>query len=118
MPYQRGDIVEVPFIIPDTNRSENHPAVIISNDNVSAGDGIYICAMITHSVHRDMFSFILENDMLNRPLDDAISQVRCHLITYILESHVIPNPHRNRMRANAVDRLVTRINAVSLEDIR
>src|ERR1039457_275593 len=117
MPYQRGDIVEVPFIIPDTNRLENHPAVIISNDNVFAGDGIYICAMITHSNYRDRFSFVLQNDMLNRPLDNTISQVRCHLITYILDSHIIPNSHRNKMNANAVDRLVIRINAVSLEDI-
>jgi hypothetical protein len=117
MPYRRGDIVEVPFIIPDTNRSENHPAIIISNDNVYLGDQIYICAMITHSKHRDMFSFLLENDMLNKPLDDNISQVRCHLITYVLGGHIIPNSHRNKMKPNAVDRLVVMINTVSLESI-
>ncbi|MDR3694452.1 hypothetical protein [Mucilaginibacter sp.] len=34
MPYQRGDVIELPFLIPGKNKTEVHPAIIISNDMV------------------------------------------------------------------------------------
>jgi len=34
MAYQRGDLLEVPFLIPHNNKTENHPAIIISNQAV------------------------------------------------------------------------------------
>lgn len=115
MPFERGDIIEIPFNIPPNNRIENHPAVIISNDAVFDTDECYICAMMTHSTHIDRFSFVIDPNMLSKEGDGQFSQVRCHLITYVLESHIIRNSNRNRMRSNAVDRLVQRILATSLE---
>lgn len=49
MPYQRGDIIELPFLIPGKNKTEVHPAIVISNDIVHENEGIYICVMVTHS---------------------------------------------------------------------
>jgi len=113
MPFQRGDIIEIPFIIPHNNRAENHPAVIISNEDVYGTDECYICAMMTHSQHRDRFTFVITEDMLVRPGDGQFSQVRCHLITYVLDSHIIRNSNRGKMKS-AVDRLVAHIETSAL----
>lgn len=117
MAFQRGDIVEIPFIIPHNNKSENHPAVIISNQDVYDSDNCYICVMLTSSTIIDQFTFEITNDMLLKPQNKVFAQARCHLITYILDKHIIPNSNKNKLKNNVVDRLVEHvlINSLSVQ---
>jgi len=48
--------------------------------------------------------------MLTRPMSGPQSQVRCHLITYATEDHIITNSHRSSMKKTYVDLLVQIIN--------
>lgn len=114
MPFDRGDIVEVSFLIPHNNKIEPHPAVIISSSEVYDTDGCYICVMLTTQTRIDRFSFEITNEMLVKQSNKPFSQARCHLVTYITEAHIIKNAHSNKMKENAVDRLVDRIAATAL----
>ncbi|MBZ9731107.1 hypothetical protein LB467_15535 [Salegentibacter sp. JZCK2] len=55
--------------------------------------------------------------MLQRKNCKDFSQARCHLITYIMEKHIVGNYAKNSMKLAAVDRLIARINEISLEDL-
>jgi len=114
MAFERGDIVEVSFLIPHNNRLAPHPAVIISSDEVYEADGCYICVMLTTQNIIDRFSFEITDDMLLKPSNKPFSQARCHLVTYITQSHIIQNNHSNKMKPNAVNRLVDRIAITAL----
>lgn len=114
MPFERGDIIEVPFLIPHTNRYANHPCVIISNNDVYDADDCYICVMLTTSTIDDKFTFLIDNSMLVKPNNRDFSQARCHLISYVLEKHFVNILSKNRMKPNAVDRLVQYIVTMSL----
>lgn len=116
MPYQRGEIIEVPFLIPHNNRFENHPMVIISNQEVYESDECYIGVMLTSSRYFDRFTFEITNDLLEKPNNKSFAQARCHLIAYILETHIISNSHQNKMHETAVDRLVDRIMVTALSE--
>jgi mRNA interferase MazF len=108
MPYQRGDVIELPFLIPGKNRIEVHPAIIISNDMVYETEGIYICVMVTHSDLNDYFAFDLTNDMFVSSKNVPEGKAKAHLIAYVLENQVISNSNskRNKMRSIYVDKLV------------
>ena len=114
MPFERGDIVEYAFTIPDTNKEVRHPALIISNQDVYNADACYICVMLTTSERRDMFSFEIEDYMLSKPNNVSFSQARAHLVTYVLEKHITLRQPKNRMKENSVNKLVEFINTVSL----
>lgn len=114
MAYKRGDIVEVPFQIPHHGRIEKHPAIIISNDEVYEQDECYICVMMTSSSQVDQFTFLVEDHMLQSPNSKDFAQVRCHLVSYVLKSHIVNNSKRNRMKADYVDKLVEYISVVAL----
>ena len=114
MAYQRGDIVEVPFQIPHHGKVEKHPAVILSNQEVFDEDGCYICAMETTSTVQDRFSFIVKEEMLVSPNNKEFAQVRCHLVTYVMKSHIVNNSKRNRMKGDYVDKLVEYISYAAL----
>ena len=119
MPYQRGDIVELPFLIPGKNRTEVHPAVIISKEAVYQNDGIYICVMITHSDLNEDFSFDLRDEMFISQQNIPIDKAKAHLIAYVLENHIVSNSNkkRNRTKSIYVDRLVYFLSdSVLLED--
>ncbi|MGB2528553.1 type II toxin-antitoxin system PemK/MazF family toxin [Flagellimonas sp. SN16] len=116
MAYNRGDIVEVYFDLPYSKETKLHPSVIISNQDVYDADEIYICAMITSSDQTDQFSFKITDDMLVNKSKKITGQVRCHLVTYIKESHVFNGRALNSMKQHAVNRLVERISEVSLSE--
>ena len=65
MAFKRGEIIEIQFQLPNPGRGgyslQKHPAIIISNDDVYASEGCYICVMMTHSTYEDMFTFIASN---------------------------------------------------------
>jgi|JI81BgreenRNA_FD_contig_111_240889_length_1169_multi_4_in_0_out_0_1 hypothetical protein len=118
MVFQRGDVVEIPFLL--GKGAQNHPAIILSNEEVYAVDEAYLCVMVTHSKHRDIFAFELTGDMFNQPLGQGeYMEARLHLVTYILKSHITPNTHtgRRRMKQNAVDRLVEHIKVKALSQL-
>jgi mRNA-degrading endonuclease toxin of MazEF toxin-antitoxin module len=113
MALERGDIVEVYFELPYSKETKTHPAIIISNEDVH-DEEIYICVMMTTSMQNDIFSFPITNEMLNKPSDKFFSQARCHIISYVMEKHILKNSKNFALKANAVDRLVARIAEVSL----
>ena len=116
MAFERGDIVEVYFDLPYHDKTETHPAVIISNHEVYNTDEIYICVMITSSRRKDLFTFEVTQNMLQSKNNKKVSQARCHLVTYIKENHIVGNYPRNRMKVSAVNRLIARINETALEE--
>ena len=84
MPYQRGDIVEAAFLMPHNNRMENHPVVIISNDDVYDADQCYVGVMMTTQTREDRFTFRITDEMLRNANNQKYAQGRCHLISYFL----------------------------------
>lgn len=113
MALGRGDIIEVYFQLPYSKETKTHPAIIISNDDVHAEE-IYICVMMTSSKTKDIFTFEILNEMLNKPSTKDYSQARCHIVTYVLEKHIIKNANKSTLKPNAVDRLVTHIDQIAL----
>jgi mRNA-degrading endonuclease toxin of MazEF toxin-antitoxin module len=119
MAFQRGDIIELTFLIPGKNKTEQHPAVIISNDDVYNNEGIYICVMITHSGLNESFAFNLTPDMFLNPDNAPEGKAKAHLLAYVLENQIINNrsSKKTRMKKVYVDKLVDFINdTVLLED--
>jgi mRNA-degrading endonuclease toxin of MazEF toxin-antitoxin module len=114
MAFQRGDIIEVPFQVPHSGRIEKHPAVIISNEEVYEQDECYICVMMTTSKRIDLFTFMIEDEMLVSPNNKDFAQARCHLVTNVMKSLVVNNSKRNRMKSDFVNKLVVQIQAVAL----
>lgn len=108
MAFTRGDIVEVYFKLPNNKKAEPHPALIISNDDVIADDDCYIMVMLTGTNSNDKYSYHVEDRMLNKPLPKK-SQVRCHLITYVLEVHITNFKILSTMKPAYVDAIVSRI---------
>lgn len=74
--------------------------------------------MITHSKYVDQFTFEIDGDkMLTKGGDGKFSQARCHLIVNIKEEDISITSNRNKMKNRYVDRLVSRIETVSLSNI-
>lgn len=108
MPYQRGDIIELPFRIPQRNIIQNHPAIIISNEDVYNNEGIYICVMVTHSNLYETFAFELSREMFVSNTNIPEGKAKAHLIAYVFEKDIIVNSNnkRNKMKKVYVDKLV------------
>ncbi|WP_443082043.1 type II toxin-antitoxin system PemK/MazF family toxin [Tenacibaculum sp. FZY0031] len=116
MNFNRGDIIEVFFDLPYSKQTKTHPAIIISNEDVYNTDEIYICVMMTSSEKTDLFTFEVTQDMLQMKNNKKFSQARCHLVTYIMEKHVVKNSLLNTLKQSAVERLIERINEVTFKD--
>lgn len=118
MPYQRGDVVEIHFLLPHNNRHAEHPAIIISNDAVYDADEIYICVMVTHSSANDELSFELNDSMFENSRQAIQGYAKAHLIAYALDKHIVRNSSvkRSRMKAAYVNKLVDFISDTALSD--
>ncbi len=114
MAFKRGDIVKVFFKLPYIKGNDSHPAIIISNQDVYDIDESYICVMMTSVEKIDMFSFEISQDMLMFPNNKNFSQARCHLVSFVMENHIIDRSPINTLKEESVNRLVARINEVSL----
>jgi len=114
--HNRGDIINVFFDLPFIGDNDLHPAIIISNDSVYEHDKMYICVMMTSNARKDRFSFEIKDEMLVKPNNKKDSQARCHIVMTISEQHINDVKAKNTMKSPSVDRLVARINSVSLED--
>ena len=115
--FSKGDIIALDFELPHNGDYIEHPAVIISSRNVYKADKVYICVMMTSNKKRDVFSFPVNDNMLESPGNKPDSQVRCHLITYVLEKHIkTKNGLRyNRLNTLTLERLMAQINEIVFE---
>lgn len=114
MPYQRGEIIEVNLAMPPDGKVLNHPAVIISNTEVFRDDDCYIVVMLTSRNNNDVYSYALEDYMfIQGAKGREHSEVRCHLITYILEGHIVQGK-RARLKKQFVDEIVDHVIESSL----
>ncbi|OYU83698.1 MAG: hypothetical protein CFE24_10255 [Flavobacterium sp. BFFFF2] len=110
MPFQRGDIIDVFFDLPYLKETKTHPAIIISNDAVYEKEEVYVCVMMTSNIEIDMFSFEITKDMLHYSNNKVFSQARSHLISYLMDKHIVGNRPKNALKENALNRLLVRIN--------
>ncbi|AIY14643.1 type II toxin-antitoxin system PemK/MazF family toxin [Cellulophaga baltica] len=117
MAFKRGDIIMVYFDLPYSKGNDSHPAIIISNDDVHNSDDIFICVMITSVDGKDLFSFEIEDSMLENK-KNVSGQARCHLLAFVQEKQIAEKRPINTLKPNAVNRLVEKINEISIsEDI-
>lgn len=115
MPSQR-DIVEVVF---NDDFGGNHPAIIISNKLVHEVEGYFVCVMMTSSDYDDEFSFVLNDEMVMKPLDRGHCEVRCHLIQFVPLDSIIVNRHNNQLKIEPFKNLIIKItkSTFSIEDL-
>lgn len=107
MVYQR-DIVEVVF---DDDFGGNHPAIVISNKLVQEIEGYFVCVMMTSSVYDDEFSFLIDDNMLSKPMHKKHCEARCHLINFVPIDCIIVNTNRNQIKMKPFKALIDKINS-------
>lgn len=110
MPFEKAEIIAFTFQIPNTGDWINHSGVILSCDDVYRHDKCYVCAMMTSNGSQDQFSFPLTDNDLEKPSNKVNSQVRCHLITYVLEGDIAHSKPYNKLKKQAFERLIAHIN--------
>ncbi|MDD3003299.1 type II toxin-antitoxin system PemK/MazF family toxin [Flavobacterium sp.] len=110
MSFQKGDIIDVFFDLPYSKETKTHPAIIISNEDVYDKDDLYVCVMMTSSTETDLFTFEVTQDMLVQKNNKDFSQARCHLISYVMEKHIVGTTAKNTLKENALKRLLIKIN--------
>jgi mRNA-degrading endonuclease toxin of MazEF toxin-antitoxin module len=117
MAYDRGDVIEIHFNIPGEGL-KNHPAIVISNEEVYNIEAIYICVMVTHSDMSSYFAFDLEPEMFLNPKNMPEGKAKAHLIAYVEEKHIIRNIHSKKckMKKIYVDKLVEFIQSIALTE--
>jgi mRNA-degrading endonuclease toxin of MazEF toxin-antitoxin module len=87
MKVNQRDIVELNFEFPN-GKFQNHPALVISNQNVLDAEDIFYVVMISTKEYNDEFSVELTNAMLTKPLLKK-SYVKCQLIQSYTINEVI-----------------------------
>lgn len=102
MSFQQRDVVKVEAQLPDGN-SAIHPFLIISCRAASNMENYYTGVMMTGNTQEDIYSFALENNMFERPLEKS----NCQLRLYILVSF-----NENRIRS-----LLSRMNKVPFAEV-
>jgi hypothetical protein len=115
MSFEKGDIVSLEFEIPNSGKYVEHSAIVLSCKEVYNHDKCYICAMMTSNAAIDRFTFRINDSMLDKPSSKPNSQVRCHLITYVLEKHIIPPKPYNKMNKQGMERLMAHIIEVTFD---
>lgn len=112
MPFNKGDVVALDFEMPNTGDFLRHPAIVLSCLDVYAHDKCYVCVMMTSNKAKDKFSFEIEENMLELPSNKDNSQVRTHLITYVMGKHIKSKVGVafNRLKPQALERLYAHIN--------
>lgn len=111
MPFLKGEVISCNFQMPHNgNEWLPHSAVILSCPEVYNKDKLYVCAMMSSNGVEDRFSFPINNNDLERPSNKANSQVRCHLITYVLEEDIQHSDPYNKFLDKTFERLIYKIN--------
>ncbi|SDP93727.1 PemK-like, MazF-like toxin of type II toxin-antitoxin system [Mucilaginibacter sp. OK268] len=115
MSFKEGHIVALNFEMPNDGSYLEHPAVIISCDEVYSKDKCYVCVMISGTEQTDRFSFKLDSTMYEKPHIGKKSQVRCHLILYVLEKYILDLQPFNKLTPQAMERLIAHINDATFD---
>lgn len=116
MPFNRGDIIDVYWKLPD-GQSKNHPALILSSEGYyQDNDGMYMIAMLSSTLKEDIYTFLLDNSMLSKANSKDHSQVRTNLVTYIEESEITDKTVYNHMKEQYVDKVAEQILENSLSE--
>jgi len=92
MTVEQRQIIEVPFNLPEG--VEHHPAIVLSSNDAIETENAFVCVMLTSHLHNDEFSFSIENNMLNKPMDKP-SEARVHLISFFKVNEITTNTHVN-----------------------
>lgn len=91
---RQRDVIEVPFNLPQG--VENHPAIVVSVDDIMEYEGIAVCVMITHNKTEDEFTFHLSPDMFTGNSKMTGYQARLQLISlFNVEKDIISNSNMN-----------------------
>ncbi|MCB9425524.1 MAG: type II toxin-antitoxin system PemK/MazF family toxin [Flavobacteriales bacterium] len=101
------DIVEVVF---DDDFGGNHPAIVLSNKLVQDVEGYFVCVMMTSKNFNDEFSFVINDEMLTKPLNREHCEARCHLINFVPVDSIIRNRYRNQIKIDSFKKLIDKIN--------
>jgi hypothetical protein len=106
--YQR-QIVEVPFNLYQGVR--NHPALILSADDIIEMEDAFTAVMLTSVRHNDDYTFEISNAMLESgSFTRPHSEIRLHLVSYFKISETIINHHSNtKVKAVDFSRIIRRI---------
>lgn len=105
--YQRS-VVELPFNLPEGVK--NHPAIVISTNDVITYDSLFIAVMITHDKTEDDYTFHLSQNMFIGNSPPTSYQARVHLVGLFTFKEILPNSHHNiMMKESDFKRLLNRI---------
>jgi mRNA interferase MazF len=86
MKISQGDIIELPFPLPQDNLA--HPAIVISNNDINHNEDVFIAVMLSTIKREDNYTFWIEENMLSiKPKNK--SQVRLHLVCMFTENDVM-----------------------------
>ncbi len=112
MIYQRN-VVEVQFRLPSDGRLEEHPVIVLSNDEINEIEDGFVAVMMTsqEKFRDDEYSFELDDSMFTKPLGKKFSAVRLHLVGNFIENDVISNfKTGNQMKLEPFKRLLVHLN--------
>jgi mRNA interferase MazF len=79
MPYDRGDVILVPFPFSNLSSSKQRPALVISSDEFHRqGSDIIVCAITSQSpTSLGSFEYLLSKDDLSEAGLPKLSKVKC-----------------------------------------
>lgn len=115
MPHQR-DVVEVEFRLPSDGRLENHPVIVLSNNEINEVEEGFIGVMMTSQMkyEDDEYPFVVHDRMFTKDLNTKFSAVRLHLIGNFMNTDVMSNRNSgNQIRKEPFKRLLTNINSLT-----
>ncbi len=69
--------------------------------------------MITSSEQNDEFSFVINDEMVMKPLNKDHCEARCHLINFVPIDAIIRNSHNNQLKIAPFKELVKKINCTT-----
>jgi hypothetical protein len=65
---------------------------------------------MTSSDFDDDFSFVIDDNMLSKPLNREHCEAICHLINFVPIDSIIRNRHRNQIKVDPFKDLIKKIN--------
>ena len=99
-----GEIVEVPFLLPD-GQYKAHPAVVVSPSRLQDDeDGMFYAVLISTKNHNTKYTIELKNEWLNKPMLKQ-SYFVTHIMTFFRTSQVLSS-HNLFVKPEYFDRVL------------
>jgi len=92
MPFTQKDIVKIKGErLPEGIGP--HPFLIINSESCISSDGTrrYLGVMLTHSPHKNKYTFEVKRDMIDGAHDGSFQQIRTNIIVAFRESDISPD---------------------------